>query len=69
MGIVDLYQNGYDMGFDDGSSMRRRSAAWELPFRAPVILLPGFDRKTFEKGYYHGYSVGTSAAHIKQKRK
>ena len=69
MAIVDLYKNGYDFGFDDGASLRRRRAGWELPFIYPAILLPGFDRKSFERGYCQGYVVGTSRSHLKEKNK
>lgn len=64
MSIVDLYQNGYELGFKDAVSGRRRSADWELPLRQPVILLPGFNKETFVIGYSHGYSVGISGAHL-----
>lgn len=69
MSFVDLYKSGYTIGFDEGASLKHRAASWELPFKNPMILMPGFDRKSFERGYYHGYSVGTTRSHLKLRNK
>ena len=60
--IFDVYQSGYELGYQDGIRNNRRRNDWELKLQ-PLALLPLVDTRTYIQGYHDGYRFGLTKGH------